>query len=478
MPWLILSLLFAAIIIIYAFLGGANHGKINAVITYNYDGVEQGLDPAGNRFDAQEIKQDQLIQTAAEAVGLAEDNETLENLKTNLTVSGTVPYDWINRIINYRSIITEDGVASTTDVRESSFFPTSYNLSFDYQAAGMAKSKGWDFLSALLSAYHDYFYRFYGFNHSLKDTIDVLDYTEYEYFYSTDVLKSNLKTVRDYLANLERMDYTRFRSSETGISFADLVDTADTIESEDIDWITYYVDSNSVSKDRNERLAYLNYRIEALQREKEAQEKNLDTLNELIDSYTKTNAMFISLGSSGMTSDGELQEYQFSQHSDAYDSLINRRIALLTRIREIQENISLQQIRIARLEKTAASGKSEIVAQKMDQVDQKIRNLLSMTERTATEYYRNVKLKDAVDSEMIELSSLQQILSTGKQAFPILASAEGITFGLYLLFAAFHGLQGTNRRFAFGSEAQAKKKSFLHLPLLRGKQSDGRKNKK
>ena len=434
--WLLISVAAAALVLSLHYFFRINYGKVSARISYNYSGIERGIDPAGNRFEVAELKQLSLVKQAAAQAGLALDDAALEELQEKILILGDVSISWIEAIINYDSIFTsEGGLTDRLSIRESSYFPTQYTVYFSYLDAGMTEEQGQRFLDALLSVYADYFSELYGYNHAIEDSVRSIDYTEYDYHYSIDVLNTSLSSLRAFLARLSAADYTRFRSQETGYSFNDLIDAVDTIRSEDIDWLTFYIDSNNVTKNREERIAYLNYRIESAQREQQREESNLKTLEEIIDSYEKTTAVILSLGMPGV-GEGGLEQFQFTQQSGTYDSLVNRRVSQMTAIRETAERIALYQSRIERLEEAGFSGSAEIVEQRLAEIDQKVQEFLAITDKTASEYYRTVKLKDAFTVLESTATPVTRSISLIKNSLTDLLAVEGLIFGFYVLSAA------------------------------------------
>ena len=105
------------------------------------------------------------------------------------------------------------------------------------------------------------------------------------------MLDKRLVSLRSYLTTLTSLDNTRFVSESTGYTFSDLVDAIDAVRSEDINWITSYIVSNNITKNRQELIDYYEYRIEDAQRELNQRQSRLYTLASQIESYKKTMAV-------------------------------------------------------------------------------------------------------------------------------------------------------------------------------------------
>jgi hypothetical protein len=81
------------------------------------------------------------------------------------------------------------------------------------------------------------------------------------------------------VANLNRDDTSRFRSSQTGFTFADLYQAIVTLRTVDLDMISSYVTVNTVTKDKTTLLDYYNYQIERLVRERTVAQDKLNSIN-------------------------------------------------------------------------------------------------------------------------------------------------------------------------------------------------------
>ncbi|MBQ9493730.1 MAG: hypothetical protein IJR54_08365 [Oscillibacter sp.] len=380
---------FLLTLIVHVFLL-SKHNICSAVVHFNYPGIESGNDPNGNRFDVSEIKDAEVVRTAAEAMERAVTEEDVERIQDAIDIMGSISGTVFKDITENVSIFGEDEIPEVTEVRQGSYFPDQYTVKFHYAEAGFSSKDAARYLTELLNAYEWYFYDKYGYHTSFEQSLADIDYNVYDYIDAIDVLNSHLTTLRAYLTRLSGLDHTRFVSSETGYSIPDLVDTIDTIRNENVQWTTSYIISNNMTKDREKLIDYYLYKIEDAQRSLAQQDARLFTLNELIDSYVKTNAVFPIIGDSGNDQEEDASLFEFSQPAQMYNSLINQKVSCQTSMSETQEQIAMLNRRIERLQAAEGStGNPEMVEAQLRDIDGKINRLLSDIQRTSDEFFKS-----------------------------------------------------------------------------------------
>lgn len=407
---------------------------VTAVVNFSYDGIESGRDPVGNRFDEQEIKAESQIRAAAQAVAWALSDEDVQKMQNALEIHGVVPTDIFESIIEYESIYGKDAIEKETNIRESAYFPSQYTITLHYAQAGISESQGTLFLGELLSAYERYFYDQFGYNPSLEQSISSLDYEEYDYINAVDVLTNRLASLRSYLASLSAQDNTRFVSTQTGYSFPDLLDAVDTIQTEDIGWITSYIVTNNMTKEHDDLVNYYRYKIKDAQREIAQRESRLYTLIDQIAGYVKTNAIFLGVVDNSSTQeDGSPANYEFSQKSAMYDSMIREKVSCETAISETQEQIALYELRIERLLSGPATGDPEVVEEGLSRIADKVAKFLADTRQTSDEFFKTVWLERAFQVLREPQGFTLSVISLLRDSLPVAIMAEAAVFGLFLL---------------------------------------------
>ena len=432
--WLILAVVVGLVILLISYALQPDRNVAKAVVSYTYSGIESGYDPLGDRFDSSEIKNPEVVQKALAASELTEDTD-VALIQDAITVTGQVPDGALDTVTDYQSIFQNDSTPSTTQVRNTSYFPTKFSVSFDYRSAGLSGAEGTRFFDALLESYRDYFYKTYGYT-SIEDPVNALDYTGYDYDQAVEILDGKLSLLRHYLARLTREDTSRFVSGETGYSFSDLLNAVDTMRQEDLQRISSYIDTYNLTISKDFRIAYYTFKVEDMARKQIQQQERLSTLSGLIQGYEKTHAVVAGvLNSSGGTGEAGYS-FEITQPSSTYDWLVKERISCQTDLSQTSERIDKFQTRLDRLlEEETGGGSAAVVTESLAKASAKIDALVDSADRTAQEYYDTVKLEGAYQVLSPRGGVLSGAVRTVRLALNDAVGAEVFLFGLYVLCA-------------------------------------------
>ena len=126
-------------------------------------------------------------------------------------------------------------------------------------------------------------------------------------------------------------DAPDFRSSRTGLSFEDIVTSLKFVQSVDIARLSSYVESQSLTKDKDRQIEYYNYRIrEASHKISELKDK-VETVTNTTSSYEADPVVVVS------SSDTTLE---YEEKNEYYDTLVSRKISLNKEIAEANTNLN------------------------------------------------------------------------------------------------------------------------------------------
>ena len=423
--WIVVSTIVGVLTpICYGLFNSKEQKKLSALISFTYSGIENGKAPDGRSFDVNTVKNPSVIEKALLAMG--EDMTELENIRQGIYIEGVVPDDTIDKITMYQSIYEQGSLTAGKEMLDVKVYPTKFIVYFDYSETIFDGQRAVELLNNILYAYSDYFFEKYGFNDALGSAVNALDYTEYDYSQAVDVFDSTLSTLQDYVSTLSSKDNTRFRATSTGYTFSDLSESISTIRDVDLDILSSYITVNIVTKDKDTLLAYYNYRVENLNRQKKISEDELKTVKEAIEQYEKDTIIIY----------GEKQDTsQYTQASEEYDNLINKKISAQKAVSTYTQKIDKYQKRISELNgsATASKAKMEKVETELADLSQKVDHLLDIVNQTADEYYETIYLANAynilVPADTSGLITLKTII---KSAFPIFLVLEGLLFIAYL----------------------------------------------
>ncbi|MBO4916171.1 MAG: hypothetical protein J5449_13320 [Oscillospiraceae bacterium] len=434
--WVAIAVLAAGTVVVSRSRKQSNSGVAKAVVSFSYSGVESGKDPQGNIFDPTEIKSAEVIREAADEIGLGLDDEGINKVRNNIKLVGNITSSAISSVTKHQSVFVSGEPVSTANVESRSYYPTQYTLSFNYAGLGFNDQQGTELLNAILSKYESRFYGLYGYSSSFEHSVKALDYNDYDYAKAVEVLDANLTLLRGYINAIAKTDDSRFTSSETGYSFDDLIDAIDAMKSKDLYRISSYVSVNNMTKSRWELVDYYEYKIKQLEHELEAQNQMLTTLDELIGSYVKTRAVIASYITGENTEGITMAGYEITRHSETYDALIQQRIDCKVEITNINEELTQYRKYAENLREGIGTGSASDVTDMLKAASDKIDELVLLTNKTATDYYRNIHLKQAFSVDNLSSGESKSAIELVKGSVNNIIYWEILILGVYLLCAA------------------------------------------
>ena len=444
--WLVAAILIGILIPVYfAVFTADQHKNLTALVSFNYDGIEKGLAPDGSTFDVNTLKNPSVIEKALTSLGIP--LTSLEGVRQGISIEGVIPKDAIDRITTYRSIFEQGNLNAGQQMLDTSYFPTQYRVTFNYSAAGLTGNQPVDVFNAILNDYTEYFFETYGFNQALGNAVTAIDYKGYDYPEQLDVFSSSLSSLQNYINNLSQQDKTRFRSSTTGYTFADLSQAIQTVRDVDLSLISARVLVNNVTKDKNYLMDYYSRRIEMLTHDCAVYEAQLKAIDASIAEYQVGSVIVYTDGDNGTT---------YNTPSDQYDDLIEQKVSVQGTLASQQENLKDVQMRLNMLKVQEAAPQEEIERVEADMValNAKVTDLLNKTNATANEYYETVYLANAY-SVLVPASSsaLTTTTSVIKAAIEPLLIAEALIFVIYFGFAFMYALIQETRKRRMANEA-------------------------
>lgn len=451
--WLLVSILVGGLIAgASMFFTTTSSNPVRAVVSFNYKGIEKGKNPDGTVFDWNTLKAPRIIEEALEECNM--DPELLEPVRRGMVIEGKMPEDAYQRLNTYRNVLensTTGQLAAANAMLDVSWFSTQYNLELNYKEAELRRTEAVQLLNAMLEAYRRYFYEKYGYNEALGIALSAMDYRDYDYAEAVDMFRSSLKQLNRYVTSLANDDSTRFRSSETGYTFADLKTAINTVSDLDLDLISSYLSVNNITKDKVRLQAYYEYRIENLERQQITDKENLAAVEAAFDSYEKDQVIIFS---------DSVANTETTVSSEEYDKLINRRISAQASLSETNESISYYKQRLQTLKKTTIANsedKVERIEKDLEKVNKKVNDLIELVEKTADDYYENVSL---VNSYRVLVPATYDAATTVKngvsKAIVPAVGAEALIFIAYLGYCFVIGIsEGTKKKNAEQKAAKA-----------------------
>lgn len=443
LPWVLVAVILAGLVFGGSMvLSSSKASPLTAMVGFTFDGIEKGLDPNGNEFNANSLKSPSIIEETLSDLNM--DVKETDAIRNNITVSGVVPEDAIDKLTAYESVFSNtNSIEAAQKIMDVSYFPTQFEVQFSYGASGMSRSQAADFLNTMLNNYKIYFMQTYGYNQAFGDALIAVDYTGYDYPQALDVLSSSLDSLKKYISSLSSNDNTRFRSTKTGYTFSDLSEATATLQSVDYSSLYSYIMGKNVTKDKDSLATYYQYRIDSLNRSLSGAKERLSTITDSINNYKKDSMVVMAGGSADNT--GTV----LTQPSTAYDDLITQRTDAQGSVSSLQQQIGDYQSRLDKLQNTPLGSKKEQekVETDMKSICDKMNQLINDVNETADDYFETASYTNAYNILVPASGSVSSSVSNAisNMMRPMLI-VEALLFVAYLVFAIVRAFMVSYRR--------------------------------
>ena len=394
---------------------------------------------SGNgEYDATKLQSPNVVEAAINMLGV--DLRKLDKIRTCIKIEGVMSDEAYDRRTLYYNLLSKssnmEAVRSLLDTDDN---VTRYIVSFDYKEAGFTREEGITFLNELISAYRKYFKETYNYNMPMGNSVNVIDYRDYDYAEAAHIFSETLDDIESYLTAVSRSDTGEFRSSKTGYTFNDLTHIASMLEDIELDRVTSYITIHSVTaNDPAGQISHYEWLIESLVRRRTVQEAKLESLQSSIAAYEKDPVIFVA-GEAGATQVSE------SDALDNYDMMIREELDTQQTISGYTRTISYYESVIEGFRTTTSVAQRDIdkVEGYLESLNEKINQLIRDVNVTADEYYDKAAFANTVRVLVPALAETPSLLG---EPLKFVAVTEAVLMVIYLAVAVVYGLEKSNPR--------------------------------
>lgn len=355
-----------------------------AVVSFQYKGIEDGLDPNGAAFDINKIKSPAVIEKALNSLNITDYDA--EQIRENIAIEGVVPKDAVERITVIKEMALED-VSNYEKILDVSYYPSQYVV-YLYKDFGMSGTEAVQILNAVLESYRTYFLDTYANTEVLTVTANLIDYKEYDYAQAVDFIETQIDIMQKYVTE-RKQQAPEFRSSATGLSFGDISSALDTINSTDMSTLSSYVESHNLTKDRARQIEYYEYRIKKFNMDISEYNVQLSNIQSVVDKYQKDPVVILS---------SQETSQQIEQKNAYYDELLRQKLELSDKIAQLNTDLNET---YALLNTASSVGGGNTQAEydyadgRMEKLTATIAKWADLTEQTTQEYYTTTLFSNA-----------------------------------------------------------------------------------
>ena len=356
-----------------------------ALISFQFDGIENGVDPNGAAFDINVLKSPYVIQSALEELGI--DDGYLENVRKNISITGVVPEDAVEKITTIEKMAEKDA-SQYEKVLDVAYFPSQYII-YLYDDGTFGPKELTQILDSVLVSYKQYFIDTYANNSVLTVTANLLDNDDYDYAECSELFETQVDTIISYAT--EKMDSAPdFRSSQTGLSFQDIVTALEFVKSVDVARLVSFVESSALTKNKSRQIEYYNYNIRDTTNKLSELQTQLEAVTSTINGYEKDPVVIVS------NSDSTLE---YGQKNAYYDQLVTQKIRLNEQIAQTNTKLNEYYLKVNDLqssENIATQADFDYADGLISKLRTTISSWISLVETTTEEYYSTTLLSNAI----------------------------------------------------------------------------------
>lgn len=367
---------FLAAALVTAARGILGGGYASAVVTFSYDGIDEGLDPNGGIFDINKLKSTAVINAAVGELGWT--GIDTEEIRSGLELEGVMP-DSVKQRISVINTVAEDAAEYYTNIQDLDYFPSRYTVTL-HRCGGMSGRETRELLDAILYSYREYFMDSYADTSVVGTATAVLDADTYDYLQAADMIENEIDTMRAYV-EAKQEQAPDFRASSTGLSFRDLYSSINSIKRLDLNNFISFVQSNNLTKDAGTQIDYYNYQIRQYGLEIRELQSQLSDVERTIAGYEKDPVIVVGSQES-VTETHRTNEY--------YDTLLSRKLKLNEEISALNTELDRAYTLASSLNEGSVTAREE----DFEYADSLQRGLLEtvgawseLVRRTAEEYY-------------------------------------------------------------------------------------------
>ncbi|MDP4119773.1 MAG: hypothetical protein Q8876_01785 [Bacillota bacterium] len=371
-----------------------------AIVGFNYTGIEKGLDPAGGKFDITPIKSPEVVLTALKSVGL--DKKLNEStVVDSITVTPLVPNDVEQKLL-LQNEQKKNGVQDTSDYV---YYPNQYIITLTVSKAwNISNLQAQQIVNAIIDKYSDNFYNKYGYQPYISNTISNTNVKSLDYPDIATYLKNQLSLLTTY-AKTKSDAAQKFRSSTTGLSFDDIYNSVSSVKKIEFDRLNALIDSYALTSDKSARIQIYNSQINTLtismQKAQDAQSVAYAALKEMDNGKQ---LYYLPKNTTSNYNNDELytSDYRIELVNQEYNQMVTKYVDSGVEASDDKRDIEDLQRKLNLLvnDKTTQEQKDDAklkVDALVDTILSDTKKWVDLTNKTATDYYTTDPLKLAVN---------------------------------------------------------------------------------
>ena len=402
----IISTLFAGL---NAFVLPEKVGQVNTVLSFNFEGIEEGLAPDGEIFNMGDLLNKSVLDMTVQQLGLAQKGIDADVLRDNITLEGIVPAEVQTQMALIQKMAEKD-VTQLQSLQDLEYYSTQYKITLAVtNDMDITDEEAEEVLSTLINNYKQYFMTTYSDKELLSAAITTTEPSKYDYSEYMLLVDTELKDIQTYLEDYISKSPT-FRAKGTGMSFSDLKTQVEMLRNIDINNTQAIINTFNLTKDKERLISIYQDSIQKLALQITNQRQLAHSLREAANQYQKDKVLVMG----GQDDEGKLE---VPQGGENYDVLIEQALEAQQQANELQydkeyyedvlEKLGVRATEVEQeTEENVAVPQTDVtpyvkqVEESMEYIKGQLISLVEVINETVDEFYTTEVFKTSVKMDM------------------------------------------------------------------------------
>ncbi|MGL5676632.1 MAG: hypothetical protein ACRDDX_09475 [Cellulosilyticaceae bacterium] len=376
-------------------------GKVDTVVSFQFVGIEEGLNPEGEPFNVHEMTSKGVLEQTVSKLGLKAQGIDSEMLRENIEIQGIVPADVQNQM-NLINQMAEKDVTQLEKLQQITYYPNQYKITLHVtKDMGIRGEDAEQILSSLISNYKDYFMTTYSDKELLSTAITTIDASRYDYSEYLLMVDNVLKDMETFLEESSK-EAPEYRGKSTGLSFDELGQQVGMVRNIELNNTQAIINTFMLTKNKDRLIALYQNSIKKLAIELEEKQSLAQSIRQAAADYQKDKLVV-------MGQEAGKGNVEVPTSSKVYDELIAQALVAEQEATKIQYNMAYYQDLLAKLTASEAAENAarvdtapyiQQVEESIVYIQEQVTRLLDDVNNTIEEYYNTEAFKNSVKRDM------------------------------------------------------------------------------
>lgn len=364
-------------------------GQVSTVLSFNYEGIDEGLNPQGGTFEIHAFKEEGILEEVVEKLNLQDKGIDAQMLAQNMIIKSYVPKDVLDRILPKGN----NSNVQMQDVANSTYHPTQYQFTLQIpRGMKMDKKLAKQVMDTFVEVYQAYFVNKYKDTQSLDVAIQKVAPERYDYSEYVTLMEGQIGIVKEYLLAKEAQA-KGFKSSATGLTFSDLVAQIEFIQDVELNNIRALVDTFIITRDSKQLKSIYENRLYKMKKEREQYQTEIQSVSKAIADYKKDPTVILENGAIAQIPETFTLDKEQSK-LPVYEELVQKSIDLEVKLNNLIYDIQYHEQLLAKLEQSESNPidtarYTKEVKQNIEYVAKLIDKAMEDIKLTTDDYYEN-----------------------------------------------------------------------------------------